>query len=149
MTQLDQLTQLDPKNAAAKQLLEQARRSYNQERARRELDNGKQAFAMGETAKALEHLRTASRLDPDSAQALAQIAMVLLRVGGGAQEARPLLQRACELEPRNATYRHQLALAHLELGMKSLAKRYFEETVQLDPNHVEAKAQLKKFRWPF
>jgi Tfp pilus assembly protein PilF len=54
-----------------------------------------------------------------------------------------------ELEPRRAAHQFLVALVHLESGSKKLAKKHLEEVLALDPEHAEARAQLKKLRWVF
>ena len=54
-----------------------------------------------------------------------------------------------ELDPRRAAYHVLAAQVHLESGSKKLAKKHLEDALALEPEHAEARAQLKKLRWPF
>ena len=65
------------------------------------------------------------------------------------KEVRVLALRAVELDPRRAAYHVLAAQVHLESGSKKLAKKHLEDALALEPEHAEARAQLKKLRWPF
>ena len=54
-----------------------------------------------------------------------------------------------DLAPHRARAHALLAQVLLDAGAKKLAKRHFEEALKLEPDHADAKAQLKKLRWTF
>jgi len=146
---LDQISRLDPKNAELPELLKQARQLQDQQRSKNELEKALQAEQQGNLTSALEAYRLAVSLDGSNARAAARAAALLQEQGGDVKEAKLLAQRAVDTEPDNASYRALLARLLLAAGMKKLAKREYEETLKREPDHAEAKAQLRKLRWTF
>lgn len=148
-TQLKRASELDPKNQEVQQLFDEVRKKHDKHRVQQELARGEELERAGELAKAVLCYRSAAGLDPQNAPASVKAAQLLLRLGEGIREAKAHAQRAVDLEPRNASYRTVLAAVLVEAGMKKLAKRELEEALKHDPDHAEAKAQLRKLRWPF
>lgn len=149
MVVLDQATRLDPKNTELSDLLQQARRQQDRQRAENELKKAQEAEMLGNLNAAAEAYRQAIALDPTNTRAAARGASLILQLGGDLKEAKQLAQRAVDGEPNNASYRALLAKLLLSAGMKKLAKKEYEETLRRDPDHAEAKAQLRKLRWTF
>lgn len=148
-TDLHQLLALDAKHAEGTALLAEARRRHETQRAARELTRGKELERAGDLAGALAALRLASTLDPRNAEAAYRAAWVGKGAGMDPKEVRVLALRAVELEPRRAAFHVLAAQVHLESGSKKLARKHLEDALALDPEHAEARAQLKKLRWPF
>ncbi|MBF5041227.1 MULTISPECIES: J domain-containing protein [Myxococcaceae] len=147
--ELNQVTAVDAQNAEAALLLAETRRRHEALRAERELARGKELERSGDLQGALAALRLAATLDVGNAEAAFRAASVGRSAGLDAKEVRVLALRAVELQPRRAAYHLLLAQVHLESGAKKLAKKHLEEVLALEPQHAEAKAQLKKLRWPF
>lgn len=146
---LTQLLQLDPKNREAPALVAEFRRKNDVLRAQRELEAAKLAETNMDSAEAMRRYRQAATLDDRNADLAFRTARLLHQSGGDPKEARALAQRAVELDPRRADHHHLLGLLILETGLKKVAKRHFEDAVKADPEHAEARAQLKKLRWTF
>jgi curved DNA-binding protein CbpA len=146
---LHQALGLDAKHAEATALLAEARRRHEIQRAGRELARGKELERAGDLSGALSALKLASTLDPRSAEAAFRAAWVGRGAGLDPKEVRALALRAVELDPRRAAYHVLAAQVHLESGAKKLAKKHLEDALSLEPEHAEARAQLKKLRWPF
>lgn len=149
-TALELASTLDPRLASeAKELGAEARKKETQRRAAAELQNGNDLLRAGDTSRALEAFRSACRIDPDNGAAALKLALVSMRLNADLKDAKAALQRAVEVEPKNIQYRVVLAQVHEALGLKSLARKFLEDALKLDPNHAEAKAAMKKMRWPF
>ena len=145
---LNMATQLDPQHAEARTLLIEVRRQYEAARSAADLKRAEDALAQGEEELALQALRAAVTSSPKNAKAAAMVATILERRPASAKEATAYAQKAVDGEPTNVTYRLLLARLLEEGGMKSLAKKQFEEAARLAPNHPEVKKQGKRF-WPF
>lgn len=148
-TSLEQAAALDPKQRDAKGLVEDVRKREAQKRAADDLEKGNAHLAAGDLPRALDAFRSALRNDPDSATAASRVALLVLKVGSDLKEAKAAIERAAQLEPRNAQFRVVQAQIHEALGMKALAKKFLEEALKLDPKNAEAKAAVKKNRWSF
>lgn len=149
MNELVLAAQLDPKNREVPALHLEARRKHDVRRAERELELAKEAEGQLDDAEAMRHYKMAAALDDENAELAYRIARLLHRSSGDGKEARALAQRAVELDPRKADYHALLGQLVLEAGVKKLAKRHFEDALKVDPEHPEAKAQVKKLRWTF
>lgn len=146
---INEAVQLDPGNQALRGELADLRRKQDGLRARRELARGVELEAQGELEKAAAQYCLAASADPLGADAAAKAASALLRTGGELKEAKALAQRAVNLLPRSANHRVLLAKVLLQAEMKKLAERELKEAVRLEPDHPEARALLKKLKWPF
>lgn len=149
LAELSRLQQADPANREVAALLAEVRKRFEGTRAVRELERGKAALREGDSAAALAAFRLAASLDTHSWEAAFLAAEHLRRQGGDVKEVRLLAQRAAELAPRKPDPRVLLGLVLLETGAKKTAKAHFEAALELDPEHAEARAQLKKLRWVF
>lgn len=148
VSDLQLAAQIDDRDSQVKGLLAEARRKHESRRGQDEMQKGAEAEQMGDLQAALAAYRAAASTDPQNGSAAFAAARVMNRLGLDPREAKALAQRAVELDPRRAGYRVLLGKLLEDLGMKSSAKRQFEEALKLDPGHLEAKKHLKK-RWPF
>jgi len=146
---LNDAAQLEPRNRAIQELLQQANKKQAAVRAKTELANAEQAELGGDAGAAVAAYRRAFNLDPTNARAAARCAAVMLRFGWDLKEAKSLAERAAQLEPKSASYRALLGAVLFEAGAKKLARKAFEEALELDPSNAEAKARLRKLRWTF
>ena len=146
---LNLVLQLDPTNREATQLLQEARRRHDAGRAARELARGRELEARGDLPAALAAYKLASGLDGQNPDAAVLHAVAARKLGVPPDEQRTLAQRAVDLAPNRARAHALLAQVLLDAGAKKLAKRHFEEALKLEPDHADAKAQLKKLRWTF
>lgn len=146
---LHRATQLEPENEELQAEINTLRRRHEGARARQELERGEQLQKEGNLEGAAAQYRKAAAADPKNASAAVRAAEAILAAGGDLKEAKALAQRAVELLPRSADNRIVLAKVLLQADMKKLAKRELEEAVRLDTGHQEARALLKKLRWPF
>ena len=144
-TDLHLASQIDDKNLEIKQLLESVKKQADLQRAKHELERGEKALREGERAQALMAFRNGSNIDPTNATIAARVVKHLLEDGADPKEIRLFAQRATEADPKNADHHAALGMVLLGLGMKESAKRQFEEALQLDPGHAEAKKHVKKW----
>jgi tetratricopeptide (TPR) repeat protein len=84
------------------------------------------------------------RLRPDDAAAHERAANALAKAERELHEASRLAQRACSLEPKNATYRVTLAKVFLAAGLTLNARRELETATQLAPHDGTIPAMLKR-----
>jgi curved DNA-binding protein CbpA len=141
--------QLEPQNAELQKLQAQARRNHDVSRSAQEIQKGSEAEALGDFANAASRYRLAADLDPSNAQVAYKAAHLMRLHGGDAKDIRTLVQRAVDLDAKSADARVLLGTILAEADLKKLARKQFEEALQINPEHVEAKKQLKKTRWPF
>ncbi|MBU8900115.1 molecular chaperone DnaJ, partial [Corallococcus sp. M34] len=144
-----QVMTLEPKNREVPALLSEARRRHDEQRARSEVERGRELEMRGDFTAAHAAYRLATTLDGHSAEAAYLAARVGRELGQEPGEVRALAQRAVDAHPSRADYQLLLAQSLLVGGAKKLAKRHFEEVVRLDPDNAEARAALKKLRWTF
>jgi curved DNA-binding protein CbpA len=150
VTLMSQAVQMEPANEALRNELAELRRRQGASRVKQELARGVELEQRGELEKAATQYRLAASADPTHAEAAARAAAVLSRMeGGDLREAKALAQRAVDLLPKHAGNRVLLAKILVQADLKKLARRELEEAVRLDPGHPEAKALLKKLKWPF
>lgn len=101
------------------------------------------ALRQNHAGEAMGALRSALRLQPENALALALMALTYVRMGEEV-DARRALQKATEAAPRNSQVRY---LAYLALGqLRDLAGARTQLTYfcELEPTKAEARAQLDK-----
>jgi curved DNA-binding protein CbpA len=146
---MNQAVLLEPENQELRTELAGLRRKQDASRIRQELARGAELEARGELEKAALQYQMAASADPKNAEAASKAASAMLRSGGDIREAKTLAQRAVDLLPRSSNHRLLLARVLLAADLKKLARRELEEAVRLDPENSEARAQLKKLKWPF
>ncbi len=96
---------------------------------------------VGDSAGAVATLRTGVIRLPTSAR-LNYLLGISLMANGAAAEASPPLNRAVELEPRNADYQQSLGICLAELEKDSEAMATFRRVLALDPNRAAAYLQI-------
>lgn len=144
-----QVQTLDPKNREVVALLTEARRKYDEQRATLELTRGRELELHGDANGALAAYRLASTLDERSAEIAFRAARLGYQLGLDANEVRTLAYRAVDLQPGRVEHQVLLGKVLTDAGAKQRARRAFEDALKLDPDNAEAKAALKKLRWPF
>ena len=110
--------------------------------ARRLTAKGSQMMREGNVAEAVEHLKMAIDHDNDNARAHYFYGQVLGRIPGKERDALRHIEQASSLEPGNATMKGEAAVASLAVGMKTRAKRFAEEALDLDPTNAKASTVL-------
>ena len=143
---LHRAQKLDPKHNVGSALRGEAEAQKNAERAKAELGRAREAAAVGDAATALTAYRAALALDGTSHEAAFTAAQLLFR-GGAPAEARPLAQKAVELQPNHVPSLVLLGTLCGQLGMSKLARRHLEAALERDAGNVEVKQLLKKLRW--
>lgn len=149
LTDLHLAASLDPTSKEIQTLQAEARRKNDALRAAQELQTGEEAEAGGDAPGALAKYKIAAAMDVANARAQYKAALLMHQLGGDPRDVRTLAQRAVDLEPKNADAKVLYGVILAEADMKKLAKKQFEEALALNPEHAEAKKQLKKMRWPF
>jgi Flp pilus assembly protein TadD len=104
---------------------------------------GKFAYASGDMQGALENFERAVELTPDDADALNNLAQVLVRTGR-AREALPYYDRAIELAPAIWAYRFNRARAFGELQQWKGAVAAYREALGLFPDDYATQFNLAK-----
>ncbi len=137
---------LDPRNAEARALAEQAKRLAGIDRAREAFDRGLGAEAVANGPVALACFLEAVAGDPGNPRYPVQAARVALRVGDRTT-ARQLAETAVRAAARYAPAHEMLGEVLAAEGLAREAKRAFEKALELEPGNEAARAQLKKLRW--
>ena len=88
--------------------------------------------ALSENAKAVEHLKTAVQLKPDSAEARTNLAASLLHAGKAAL-AGEQFRKALELEPHSYDANHNLGEYYIQSGKLADARPLLEEAQRVSP----------------
>jgi curved DNA-binding protein CbpA len=112
--------------------------------ARRLAAKGSQMMRDGNIAEAVEHLKMAIDHDNDNSRAHYFYGQVLGRIPGKERDALRHIEQAASLEPGNATMKGEAAVASLAAGMKTRAKRFAEEALELDPTNTKATTVLSQ-----
>lgn len=146
---LNQLSNLDPKNREAAGMLAEVRKKHDEQRAKIEMQRGVDLESQQDLPKALECYRKASSLDPQNSEAAFRAAKTAKTLGLEWNEIRVHAQRAVDAAPDTVAYRLLLAQVLLEGKAGNLAKRHLEAILKLEPKNAEATALLRKSRWPF
>ncbi len=115
----------------------------NDLRASRALERARLLLDRSAPRDALPYLEEAAELRPTDADLAAQVATLLIEVGGDAARARDFAARAVELAEASAPYHKVLARALRAGGKTEEARRALERAVVLDPKDREAKAELQ------
>jgi len=112
--------------------------------ARRLTAKGSQMMREGNIAEAVEHLKMAIDHDNDNARAHYFYGQVLGRIPGKERDALRHIEQAASLEPGNATMKGEAAVMSLAAGMKTRARRFAQEALDLDPTNAKATAVLSQ-----
>jgi Tfp pilus assembly protein PilF len=112
--------------------------------ARRLAAKGSQMMREGNIAEAVEHLKMAIDHDKENSRAHYFYGQVLGRIPGKERDALRHIEQASSLEPGNATMKGEVAVASLAAGMKTRAKRFAEEALDLDPTNAKATTVLSQ-----
>lgn len=105
------------------------------------------ALRQNHAGEALSALRSALRLQPENALALALLALTYVRMGEEV-EARLALRKATEAAPRDSQIRYLAYLAFGQLRDLQGARAQLTYYCQLEPGKTEACAQLAKLGGP-
>lgn len=147
-TALTHASQIDPAHPEVKSLLVEVRRAADLARSESSYAHAKEALDRGDENLALQALRAAVSANPLNVKAACLAASLLEKKASGIREATVFAQKAVDAEPTNVDHRLQLGRLLMEAGMKTLAKKHFEEAARINPEHPEVKKQGKKF-WLF
>lgn len=112
--------------------------------ARRLTAKGVEAYRGGSPEQAIEHLQLAIDHDDSADRAHYFMGFVLCQVPGRQRDALRHLERAVTLDPHNAIYKGQAAVAALGVGMDSRAERLANDALALDPTNKKATAVMAK-----
>ena len=112
--------------------------------ARRLAAKGAEAYRGGSLQEGIEHLQLAIDHDDNADRAHYFMGFVLCQVPGRERDALRHLERAVALDPHNATYKGQAAVAAMGVGMNSRAERLAQDALALDPTNKKALAVLAK-----
>ncbi|MBI5546282.1 MAG: DnaJ domain-containing protein [Deltaproteobacteria bacterium] len=148
-TDLSLAAQIDSKSKEIADLMAQAKRGGDKKRSEAEFKEATSAEAIGDSASALTHFKSAVTLDPDNAECAFRAAKVMANHGGEAElkEAHNLARRATELVPKNVEYHLLFARVLLRAGLDKNAQREYETVLKLHPDNEQAKEHLKKLKW--
>jgi curved DNA-binding protein CbpA len=139
---------LDPSNAVARELGQEAKRLAAQENARAAYERGLAAEAAGNPAAALACFQEAVEGDPGNARYAALAARLALRAGD-AEQALRLAEGAARSGPRDALAHEVLGEVLAAAGDSRGARKALERALAIEPGLETARAQLKKLRWSF
>lgn len=105
------------------------------------------ALRLNHAGEALHALRSALRLQPENALALALLALTYVRMGEEV-EARQAVRKATEAAPRDAQIRYLAYLAFGQLRDLQGARSQLTYYCQLESGKAEAHSQLEKLGGP-
>jgi Flp pilus assembly protein TadD len=105
-------------------------------------DQGVQALQEGNLDRAIDLLARAVMADDQDAEAKAVLGIAYSQKGLHAQ-AKRALQTATEIQPHNPNFRYNLGVILERAGDKQGAAIAFRDTLQLNPQHGQAKAKLQ------
>jgi tetratricopeptide (TPR) repeat protein len=111
------------------------------------LDFGTLALERNAAREAIRWLQLAVSRAPDRAEAHEKMGVAIF-LAGAPHTARPYLERACQLDPRSASARLNLAAVYAELGRFSEARTQALEALRLDPAETRAAGLLKALPLP-
>lgn len=103
--------------------------------------NARRLQATGQIEEAGKTFRAALQLQPDNAEVLHGLALVLRAMGAGAA-ALPLLQKAVILAPDRADYYNDLGLMFQDCNDFAKAVSFHKRAIKVDPNFVSAHINL-------
>lgn len=110
-------------------------------------DRFKEGFAalqLGQVNQAISHLAAAARSAPNEPRYRAFYGKALAKIGKGQRLAESELQAAVKLDPNNATYHFMLAQLYYQLSFFKRSRAEAMRATELDPNHAEAQALLRR-----
>jgi len=136
---------MDPRNAEAKRLGEEARRQAGVARAAEWYEKGLATELAGQTGTALQLFLKAAEEDP-AAPRYAVACSRAARAAGDLAAAREAAERAVRAGPQSGPAHEELAQVLSAQGDAREARRAAERALALDPSLDGARALLKK-RW--
>jgi curved DNA-binding protein CbpA len=139
---------IDPSNAEARTLAQEARRKAGAEKARQLWEKAYSLEADGRLETALELAAAAAEADPANARYAVLAARVALKLGA-LSSARAQAEAAVKAGPAYAPAHEVLGEVLLEQGEKGAARRELERALELEPGLEAARERLKKTRWSF
>ena len=92
---------------------------------------------LGKDDEAIEFIAKAKNEDPNNIDLIIGEGNYYLKKGDNVKFAESM-QKAVEIEPDNKLFNFNLATALYELQKYEEAKKYYEKTIELDPNYVDA-----------
>jgi len=92
---------------------------------------------LGKDDEAIKFIETAKKEDPNNLDLIIGEGNYYLKKGDNVKFAEAM-QKAVELDPNNKLFNFNLATAYYQLKKYDQAKKYYEKTLELDPNYVDA-----------
>jgi DnaJ-class molecular chaperone len=120
-----------------------AQQGSSEEAARVYLMRGVESFRAGDLSQAIENLERATREDPNSAKAWYNLGLANQKRPGGKGRAREALAKACELEPMNAKYLKETAVAFDNGAMYAEAAKFYKEALDWGGEDPETRAAFE------
>ena len=92
---------------------------------------------LGKDDQAIKFIEKAKKEDPNNLDLIIGEGNYYLKKGDNEKFA-AAMQKAVELDPKNKLINFNLATAYYQLKKYDEAKKYYEKTLELDPNYVDA-----------
>ncbi len=92
---------------------------------------------LGKDDEAIKFIETAKKDDPNNLDLIIGEGNYYLKKGNN-QKFAQAMKKAVEIEPDNKLFNYNLATALYELKKYDEAKKYYQKTIDLDPNYVDA-----------
>ena len=105
---------------------------------------GAEALTKQRPAEALEHFRTATRLDPTSPRYRSYYGLCLALAERRFDEALELCRSSAREEFYNPALYHNLARVHLAFGFRAEGIRYLRRGMMIDPGNEAIAAELAR-----
>lgn len=136
----------DPGNAEYKEPFGEANRRTNEIRAERYVKEANSRYELGEYEAAYKRYVDALHCRPFDVQANQRAALLAWKVAKDLKAAKEYGQRACEMEPNDATSRKTLAQIYTAAELYLNAQREFEAALKLSPSDEEVRMELKRVK---
>lgn len=91
----------------------------------------------GDNEKAIAAIKDAKAESPNDVNLILAEANIQYKMGNNA-EFKKLLEEATQMDPNNAELQYNLGVLSAEAGDETTAKQYYDKTIQLKPDYVNA-----------
>lgn len=139
----------DDKRKEYRVLAESLKDRAAEHRIERYLKRGTHFEHMTEWDDAIDMFEEAVRIAPNSGRGRLRLAYNLLAAGRDVQVALGHAQRAVALLPEEAEAHYVVGRLYEKSGMDKVAKRAYQQALQLRPGYAEVKKRLTRLKWGF
>jgi len=139
----------DDKKPEYSELAKSLKDRASEHRIERYLKRGSHFEQMTEWDEAIDMFEEAVRIAPNSGRARLRLGYNMLAGGRDAQVALGHAQRAVALLPNDAEAHYVVGRLYEKSGMDKVAKRAYQQALELRPGYAEVKKRLTRLKWGF